>query len=329
MERGTLYQLRNLINRRNVIRKVKNDMNACEDFFELVVTGYVIACAMELLGMSSVDAVPSSSIIQSSDEAWMKDDSERKSILMDVASAIVDQHVDLSTNFADSKSKESTHSHTARKKPDGVYAYSCETLTLGLLFLEFKDSIREGDGDRDMRAWKYFLLIFKAAGRKNYAIEALTMLTQYHITLPPRLAEQLKWSRFINTHSTTAHNISCDLHMEHMNKIAKVAIDGLRANKSEKAITRVGKAIGTMTSTLDNFDTINDVPEESGAHSMKSNEKDLHKVVNQLVKSRVFDIIPGRKHKSFPNIKTNYIRTLPEQGLKDWMIDHYANVLLN
>ena len=105
------------------------------------------------------------------------------------------------------------------------------------------------------------------------------MLTQYHITLPPRLAEQLKWSRFINTHGTIAHNI-------------------------------------------------NNVPAESGAHSKKSIEKDLHKVVNQLVKSRVFNVLPSRKHKSFPNIKTNYIRTLSEQDLKDWMIMHYANVLL-
>ena len=69
------------------------------------------------------------------------------------------------------------------------FAYSCEVLTLGLLFLEFKDSIRHGDGDHDMIVWKYFLLIFKACGRKNYVIEALTTLTQYHITLPPQLAD--------------------------------------------------------------------------------------------------------------------------------------------
>ena len=294
-------------------------MNACEDFFELTVTGHVIACAMELLDMSSIEGIPSSSVIPAPDEAWMKDDSERKSILMDVASDIVDKYVDLSTTFADTK--------TSRVPSDSVFAYSCEVLSLGLLFLEFKDSIKLGDGDRDMRVWKYLLLIFKACGRKNYAIEALTTLTQYHITLPPQLAEQLKWSRFINTHGTIGHNISCDLHMEHLNKVAKVAIDGLGANKSEKAITRVGKAIGTMTSTIDNFDTVNKVPAESGAHSKKSSEKDLNKVISQLVKSKVFDIVPGRKHKSFSNINTNCIRTLPEQGLKDWMIQHYANLL--
>ena len=116
--------------------------------------------------------------------------------------------------------------------------------------------------------------------------------------------------------------------MEHLNKLAKVAIEGLGANKSEKAITRVGKAIGTMTDTLENFDAINKVPAESGVHSKSSSEKDQNKVVKQLVKSKVFDIVPGRKHKSFPNIKTNCIRTLLEDDLKEWMVKHYANILL-
>ena len=83
-----------------------------------------------------------------------------------------------------------------------------------------------------------------------------------------------------------------------------------------------------MASTLHNFDAVNKVPAESGAHSKKSSEKDLNKVINQLVKYKVFDIVPGRKHMSFPTIKTNCIRTLPEQDLKDWMIKHYANNIL-
>lgn len=120
------------------------------------------------------------------------------------------------------------------------------------------------------------------------------MLSQYHLILPPRLAEQVKWSCFVNTHSGAGHNISCDLHMEHLNKIAKVAVEGLCENKTERTISRVGKAIGTLTDTLDNFDTVNNV---SGAHSSKSNDKDLHKVISELVKCQVFSITPGRKHK--------------------------------
>ena len=59
-----------------MVKKVKSDMNACEDFFELTITGYIIACAMELLEMSAVDEIPSSGFIKEADEVWMKDDSE-------------------------------------------------------------------------------------------------------------------------------------------------------------------------------------------------------------------------------------------------------------
>ena len=42
-EGGTLFQLHNLINRRNVVKDVRNDMNATEDFFETVGVG-LTAC---------------------------------------------------------------------------------------------------------------------------------------------------------------------------------------------------------------------------------------------------------------------------------------------
>ena len=50
------------------------------------------------------------------------------------------------------------------------------------------------------------------------------------------------------------HNISCDLHMEHLNRLAKTAVDGLGANKTEKAIFRVGKTVGSLFRTTENFD---------------------------------------------------------------------------
>ena len=65
MEQGTLYQLRNLINRRSVVKKVKSDVNACEDFLESVLTGHIISCAMEVLDMSAVDEILSATAIDS------------------------------------------------------------------------------------------------------------------------------------------------------------------------------------------------------------------------------------------------------------------------
>ena len=51
---------------------------------------------------------------------------------------------------------------------DGVLEYAKETLSLGLMLLEFKDAIREGDGSRVLQCWKYFLLFFRATQHKNY-----------------------------------------------------------------------------------------------------------------------------------------------------------------
>ena len=41
---------------------------------------------------------------------------------------------------------------------DGVCEYAQEVLSLGLLYMEFNDAIREGDGKRILRCWRYFLL---------------------------------------------------------------------------------------------------------------------------------------------------------------------------
>ena len=92
-----------------------------------------------------------------------------------------------------------------------MYTYACEALTLGLLLQEFKDAIREGYGNRVMM-WKYVFLVFKSTGRKNYALEAFTLLAQYHFILPLALAEQLKWCQFINNHGVPGRNISMDLY---------------------------------------------------------------------------------------------------------------------
>jgi hypothetical protein len=39
MERGTLYQLRNLITRRSVTKEAKSDVNSNEDFLEVALCG--------------------------------------------------------------------------------------------------------------------------------------------------------------------------------------------------------------------------------------------------------------------------------------------------
>lgn len=101
MERGTLYQIRNFINCRNVSQTPKSDVNASEDFLEAVIISYILAVVMYYLGMSSFDDMPLSSIV--SHDVWMEDDAFKGMVLSDISWHIVDQYVDLDTEFKDPK----------------------------------------------------------------------------------------------------------------------------------------------------------------------------------------------------------------------------------
>ena len=56
---GTLLQLRNLINRRNVSGDTSGKFNATIDFFQLVVECHILAAAMHFFSMKSSDDTPS------------------------------------------------------------------------------------------------------------------------------------------------------------------------------------------------------------------------------------------------------------------------------
>ena len=86
----------------------------------------------------------------------------------------------------------------------------------------------------------------------------------------------------MNTHSAPGRNIPADLHQEHLNRLCKESVRGLRANKTEKAIIHVGKILGTLAPLLDNYDIDNNVGVVSGAHRTSSIEKDRDLIVQHL-----------------------------------------------
>ena len=60
MEGGTLL---NLVNRQNISGDISGKFNAAIDFFELVVTGHILAAAMHFFGLSSREECPTQNAI--------------------------------------------------------------------------------------------------------------------------------------------------------------------------------------------------------------------------------------------------------------------------
>lgn len=107
--------------------------------------------------------------------------------------------------------------------------------------------------------------------------------------------------------------------MEHNNRVAQDAIRGLGANKTVLAVDRVGKAIGTIAPLLKKFDEENDVRAVSGAHKRANTSRDINIVVNELIKSKVFSTINGRKHPTFPSPK-DLLHVKSNSELHEWMM---------
>ena len=311
-DHGTLYQLRNKLNRTNVIEKPKNDVNACEDFLETITSGLIVTSALTTLKLASTDDTPGTDVLPEAESVWIMPDNERSECLKRLCGQVYDRFIGLQYNNSD-------QSPQIADPKDGVCQYSVQLLRLGCFYLEYSDAIREGDGGRVLRCWKYLLPIFAAAGNRNYACEAANLLVQHFYTLSPRLSAQLIWSRFINVHGRPGKNIAGDLHMEHLNKIAKEAILFQGANKTTKAMLRIGHTIGTLSPVLDQFDAQNKVSSTNSIHARPDSRNDVHTVVNELIKSHSFTMEKGRKHKQFPNPK-NLLKTKDKEELLAWLI---------
>ncbi len=74
---------------------------------------------------------------------------------------------------------------------------------------------------------------------------------------------------------------------------ARRLFGGIRANRTEKAITKIGKTLGTVVPVLDNYDTENGVTHVSGAHKVPSSGKDVNMIIEHLLKNKIFSINQG------------------------------------
>ena len=209
----------------------------------------------------------------------------------------------------------------SEEQPDGVFYYAQEVLTYGLLYAEFEDAIREGDGPRVIRCWRFFLPIFKASNRTKYALEVATLLINLHV-LPERLKQQIIWSRFVNMSGKAGDNKPCDLQMEQLNRTAKEAL-GPQAILNPKSVKRVGNCIALFQNVCRQFDAVSGAHHSSGKHVRASEATDLRKIVHQLLVSNVFQKHSNRSHAGFKSLNgTSITDRINTEKFKEWLTSH-------
>ena len=285
-------QLKNLIKATAVPKDPKQNVKATEDFLSKVLAGYVVAAAKE--------------VMRNSDETFT---------VQEISERIVDEYVRLLSV------------PTGNDKSDAVLTYSSEIMTLCLLWEDFHDATREGDGDRLMMLWKFMLIVFDAGNRYNYRKEAIILLLQYHYFFSPRKAEQLVYGRFINAHGRIGCNISSDLHLEHLNRRLKRVLRNLQSNIQTTTITRAANSIGIVQEICDQFDKEASNKKGSGKHTVPSSQKDISLIVESLEEEpAVLMKKTNRSHSSFKLTKS-ILEDYDKESLTDKIVD-FAGIFL-
>ena len=204
---------------------------------------------------------------------------------------------------------------------DHVHDYARAILTDGMLLLEFRDAIHEGDGNRITTFYKFLMPFFFAINHPKYAIECFrywSAVSTNHAS--PTVAAQVKWSRFVNIHGKLGHNVPVDFHMEQLNKVLKRLLLGLGANCNKDSMVRVSHYIGKLQQMTCSLDKHLHLAPQHNHHSKRASDDDEKLIVKELVeKSRIFQFIPGRQHASYPNISSSVMEGIDADKFLRWI----------
>ncbi len=150
----------------------KKDVNSCEDFIIIVTSALLVTAAMATFQLKSPHDYPTNQLVPwpGADTIWTLSDFDREKCLRDMCGQVFDKFI----NFK--------FTQTTKSGKDHIFNYSVQLLRLGCFYLEFRDAIKEGDGERVLRCWKYMIPIFSASGNTNYACEAVNLVLQHSYT---------------------------------------------------------------------------------------------------------------------------------------------------
>ena len=227
---------------------------------------------------------------------------------------------------------ETTQRGSLMTETDGVWNYHSAFLKMALLERDFQDAIKEGDGARICRLWKFKMLYFKKEGRHRYSLEALKLIFDLQALLSPSEAHRVKWNRTVNPSGQAHNNMSMDLNCEHYVLYTKQCIERIGANVQFPIAQTMSKTLGEMKDFVECFDKSCGIPPESGKHTAANKEEDITLMADILQQHKVFEFTPGRSYSCFQNQKANPIRDLKEADLKKWinekrMMVHRATIV--
>ena len=242
---GTLKYFREKYNRKNVTpSKVIDTFEGSEELFLSVARAYIIAAALDFFGMSDLEDEPT--LHPFPEHIAHKTISDKKQYFDDIFGKFIDKFLLQKVDAGDPYEGDD----------DYVKNYAPSFIFLGVLIMQMRDTVAEGDGYRNLINQKLSLSVFKAMGSySKYVIEMFVSVAQIECLLTPRLSEEFKWGFFVNWRGGIGHNIEDDLAQEVSNRLSKKIVQRMGPNKTIASISKVCKASTGVHLVLNQFDS--------------------------------------------------------------------------
>lgn len=320
-ESGTLFQLKCLIERKNVDTKVSKDYHADAAFFDMVVDCHVVAAAMKHLNMDSINDRPAGM-----QRVEIMSTEAKAAHLQQIAREIVERFMfRVMTEVIDGIADENV---IQVDNTDGVYNYATGVMKYGLLRRVSMISTASGDGLRALRHWRFALLAYHQTRKTKYRLEAFMLTAGVKALLPERYAEQVTWSRFVNLTGGPGKNLDADYVLELFNNKVKTKLKTLGSNHNPEMVMRISRTVMFCDDVAKSLGKQLKVHPISREHTGQNEDKDRRLILNELSTiSKVFTFTQGRSHPHF-NEPQDIFSAVNVPDLHRWLRDRkieYAN----
>lgn len=195
-------------------------------------------------------------------------------------------------------------SNVADRFRDMKKEYAERLLWRGLNDLARKDAVKENDGMRMIRHWKFDSLDFYEKNHPKYLIYAHRLLTNIAGGTSERLRHQLVWNRTVNIQGGRGKNIPKDLYNEYLNKEYKENSRDAGGQLTDATIARHSQMLGVGKALEKVYhEEIAVKAHHTRKHGKVDNTADVFRLVKLLTPLQVFKYTPGRSFKGFENMK--------------------------
>ena len=125
-----------------------------------------------------------------------------------------------------------------------------------------------------------------ALEEKEYAYTVIKSL--FRINMEPTAAFSLIWECSINTRGVKGHNISMDLHLEHLNYFLKGLVRDLRSNFTKENADRVSKAVKNLNTIVQNFEQKMEIKKQQSSLNKTKAKEDVENLCAIFLEQNIF-----------------------------------------